>query len=536
MKSYKTADPDHYIPAKDWEPVEHLPEAWGGFQEGWSFFKRLDLSNPVSLERPNEPVEVEVEFHASQVSDLAREVRVAQVETEKGPIREVPSQVYGDVAEDEVRRCRLFFIADLKPDSTRTYLIFYGNPAAPEPGYETDLKATGEEYALDVENRYYRIELAKSMGQLKNIAFKEGSTFLDKRAGMPYRGHGVESSIHHNPDWSDEYTGRYRVTSWEKPPHYEVIRGPVCVRTRRWGHPILSQGPNFGRSHKVVASITYTFYASVPYVVMESRLDVLEDVRFGDCRNDEWVGIARDMPEMAWRFGNGEIGFGSKGWSKKDPSWLTVYNKENGDAFATIRMDYECTHPDWHQPASVTMSNIHGGLWVRYPLHNAIMRTGDLVREKNAYLLHRYEASSENSFGMLTDYAERLKHPPVQEAVAAQPRPLTEANVVDALRACYDTELYIRGGPTTKRVLSYVDLGWVRDVKITGDAVHIALVLPYPGRENSFGWFVENMEQQIRERVEDVGEVEVELVREPVWAQEQMTHKARRVLGLDTKD
>ena len=143
MKSYKTADPDHYIPAKDWEPVEHLPQAWGGFQEGWSFFKRLDLSNPVSLERPNEPVEVEVEFHASQVSDLAREVRVAQVETEKGPIREVPSQVYGDVAEDEVRRCRLFFIARLQANEKKTYLIYYGNPAAPPPAYQPDLQISG---------------------------------------------------------------------------------------------------------------------------------------------------------------------------------------------------------------------------------------------------------------------------------------------------------------------------------------------------------------------------------------------------------
>ena len=27
-------DPDYYIPAKDWEPVEHLPQAWCGWREG----------------------------------------------------------------------------------------------------------------------------------------------------------------------------------------------------------------------------------------------------------------------------------------------------------------------------------------------------------------------------------------------------------------------------------------------------------------------------------------------------------------------
>ena len=528
-------EPEYYIPARDWQPVAALPQVWGPGLEGWSFCKRLDLKNPISLERSNEPIEVDIEFHARQVNQLTREIRVGEVESGQGPIREVPSQVYGESVEDETRRCIVFFIAALKPGETKTYLIFYGNPAASRPDYETDLKVSGEEYGLDVENRFYRIELAKSMGQLKNITFKEGDITLDKGAGMPYRGHGVESSIHHNPDWSDEYTGRYRITSWEKPPYYEVIRGPVCVRTRRRGHPVLALGPGVGRSHKVEATVTYSFYAGVPYVVMESRLDILEDVRFNDCRNDEWVGICRDMPEVAWCMEDGEIGFGLKSWSKQDPAWLSVFSKESGNGFASIRMEYECTHPDWHQPASVSLSNMWGGLWVRYPLQNTIMRAGDLVREQNAYLLHTYEPPGQSGFGMLCDYAERLSKPPTQEAVAAAVRkPLRVEHVLDALGACADTELYIRGRPTSKRILSYVDLGWVRDVKIVGDVVHIALVLPYSGRQNSFGWFAENMEQQIRERIEGVGKVRVDQVREPAWEEGQLSQKARRILGLDT--
>jgi metal-sulfur cluster biosynthetic enzyme len=529
-------DPDYYIAARAWEPLAALPQAWGHWQEGWGFFKRLDLKNATSLERPNEPIEVDVEFHTRQVSDLAREIRVVEVETDNGPLREIPSQVYGDEAEDETRRCRLFFIAALRPEQTKTYLIFYGNPAAPHPNYETDLKVHGEEYALDVENTFYYIVLAKSMGQLQSITFKEGDITLDKGAGMPYCGHGVEGSIHHNPDWSDEYTGRYRITSWERPPHYEVIRGPVCLRLKRWGHPILSIGPGVGRSHKVVASITYSFYAAVPYVVMESRLEVLQDVRFGDCRNDEWVGICRDMPDVAWRMADEEIGFGLKSWSRQDPAWLTVFNKESGHGFASIRMDYQCTHPNWQHPATVALSNQWGGLWVRYPLHNTLMRAGDLIYEKNAYLLHQYAPPRQSGFGMLVDYAARLADPPIQEEAAQSPKPLNVDNVIDALGWCADTELYIRGGPTTKRILSYVDLGWVRDVKIDGDAVYITLVLPYTGRQNSFGWFVENMAQRIRERIEGVGEVTVKQVHEPKWEQNQLTQKAQRILGMTAAD
>ena len=167
-------DAEYYLPANEWEPVAALRAERGRWHEGWQFFKRLDLKNITSLERRNEPIEAEVEFHAKQVTDLAREIRGAEVETGSGCLREAPSQAYGDVSEDDARRCRLFFVASLKPEEKKTYLIFYGNPAAPQPEYETDLEASGEEYALDVENRYYRVELAKSVGHLKSLAFKEG--------------------------------------------------------------------------------------------------------------------------------------------------------------------------------------------------------------------------------------------------------------------------------------------------------------------------------------------------------------------------
>ena len=112
-------------------------------------------------------------------------------------------------------------------------------------------------------------------------------------------------------------------------------------------------------------------------------------------------------------------------------------------------------------------------------------------------------------------------------------KPLNVANVLDALRSCYDKELYVLGSAGGLRSLSYVELGWVRDVRVAGDAVHIDLVLPYPGRQNAFGLFADTMEQQIRERIEGVGDVTVDQVHEPAWSPEQMTGRARRALGLE---
>ena len=525
-------DAEFYIPINEWEPVEALPRQWGSWKDGWKCFKRLDLHDTASVEREHEPIEVDVEFHAAHLTSLAREVRVAVVETESGPITEIPSQVYNEAADAEARRGRIVFLASLKPDEKKTYLIFYGNSKCPPPEYETDLKVTGQGYAIDVENRYYKVILAKTMGHLKGLSFKQGK--FSHNSGGPPGGHGVEGTMHWNPDWSDAHTGRYRVTNWPRPPHYNVARGPVCVRLTRWGHPILALGPSVGQPQKVMATVTYVFYASVPYILMESRLDVLEDVRFRDCRNDEWVGVGAGLPRIAWMMKDGQIGFSTyekgMGWEREDPVWMTYFNKETSEAFGSIHVEYECTHPRWNVPSSV---GIGGNLWVRYPLQNANMRKGDFVREKNAYLVHKYAPPNQQGFGMLMNHYERLRRPLDQPDVPFAKKRLSKAAVLDALRACYDTEVYVSGRSyAAKRKLSIVDLGFVYDVKVSGDDLHVAMTMPYKGRAGWFVWFEKMIHKQINQRIDAVGKIEVKLVWEPPWGSEKLTPRAKRRLGL----
>ena len=233
-------DSSIYIPAYDWDSTASLPQSWGSPPLGWQYAKRLVLENDTAHDRRGEPVEADVDIHAAHITDLGREVRVARLHSETGPIEVVPSQVYLMDREDELLRCRLFFLADVAAGGSATYLLLYGNPEAPEPCYDTDLKVSGEGHALEVENEYYRAVLGKMNGNWKNHYSKRGPAELVNR-----HGHGVEGTIHWGPDWSDERVGRYRLTNWDGPPlfDYDVVRGPVCVRIRRWGHPILSIGP-----------------------------------------------------------------------------------------------------------------------------------------------------------------------------------------------------------------------------------------------------------------------------------------------------
>ena len=524
----------HFIPVWEWESADQLPAGWRRGFEGWAYAKRLVLRNELDAERAAEPVEAEVEFHAGQLRDPQREIRVAAVAEQGGPGRELARQIRHLGVEDGRHRCRLWFLADLPAASARTWLILYGNSEAHEPHYRTDLRVAGEAYALTVENDYYEIRLAPTHGHLKSVRFRRGSASfsgygppMDPGAIGDGR-HGVEGSVHWNPDWSDGHVGRYRVTNWTEPPEYEVVRGPVITRVERRGHPILGLGP-LGKCEKVLARVAYTFWASTPCFLVETSLEVLEDVRFRDCRNDEWVGMQVSMPRQAWMTAEGKIGFGKMSWRGEDVQWLSFYNEENGDAFASLRLDYECSHPRFASPASV---GIREHAWVRYPVRNALMRAGDFIREKNALLLHRYEPGRWGGFGMLMDWMARLRSPLAREDGPVAKKPLTRANVVDALGACRDLELYVDGQYDSRRIPGFCDLGLVRGVVIEGEDVRVDMVMPYAGRENWFDWFAETAETEIRRRIATVGKVEVARHSEPGWGPEQMTAGARRVLGL----
>jgi metal-sulfur cluster biosynthetic enzyme len=532
----------YYIPAYDWDAVDDLPTAWR-WHGAWSFAKRLGLANPSEQERRNEPVEVDVEFLADQVTDVETEVRVVGVGVD-GEVEEVPSQAHVSSHDEGIVTARLFFLADLPAAGDSTFLIFYGNPKTPKSQYTTDLTIDGQGWDLTVETDCYRVDLAPSMGQLKSVYFKTSPPVSHEPppafvgAGPPMDGgHGVEGSVHWGPDWSDEHTGRYRITNWEQPPECDILRGPVALRITRRGHPILAVGPGVGRWQHVMASVTYTFFARTPWFLMESRLDVLADVRFRDCRNDEWVGLIPALPESAWMTRDGTIGFGPKSWRGEDPAWMTYFNRTTKDGFASIHLDYECTHPNGREPDVVSlhassMRLRNRGGWVRYPIRHATMREGDFVSERNAYLLYRLGSGKNHGLGMLTDYHHRLTHPIEQQRRVPAPKPLTVDNVTEALRDCYDRELYIQGDLFGQRLLSVIDLGLVRQVRIVGADVHIELVMPYPGRNTWFDWYASSMESCIRERIADVGIIDVSQVHEPAWRQQDMNARARHLLGL----
>ena len=108
---------------------------------------------------------------------------------------------------------------------------------------------------------------------------------------------------------------------------------------------------------------------------------------------------------------------------------------------------------------------------------------------------------------------------PASQSVTAPP--LSEQQVWDQLRNCYDPEI----------PLNIVDLGLIYDVALEGSRVDVKMTLTAPGCH--LGGQIAGDVQSKLLALEEVEEANVELVWDPPWHQSMISLEGRRKLGLD---
>lgn len=111
--------------------------------------------------------------------------------------------------------------------------------------------------------------------------------------------------------------------------------------------------------------------------------------------------------------------------------------------------------------------------------------------------------------------------PPPPAAPSSPDCPVTELQIWDALRNCYDPEI----------PLNIVDLGLVYDVLLEGDRVDVKLTLTAPGCHLG-GQIAADVQAKLLS-LENVEEANVELVWDPPWHQSMISAEGRKKLGLD---
>ncbi len=527
------------------EPVASLPPAWREWARGWRYFKTVHLDEPLGLERSSEPVELLLSFPGAEVASLAREVRVARVA--EGALREVPCQVFGEVRRGAERLARVLFMAGGTMHERQTYLVFFGNPDAELPAYQTDLETRGEGFALDIENVHYKASLSRQMGQLERLSLKREHG-VELFAGG--EGHGEPPGI----DWAHDYAAsghfqKFRLTLWETCPDYEVVRGPLATIVRRWGLPRSPVHPVFTPA-RLHVDVEYRFYAGLPWFHKSGSMRALKEFEAPALRDDEWVFSGYSFTDIVWMGPDGKLRTGPPDAAHRENLWAVGFaNPQNRDAFVALFLEHRAEGlPELkHNGSPQLFYRSHGQLWSRYPLPVKQVPAGAVLWQKNAYAALPFTAA--DGPRLLEELRHRLVNP-LQPSAGELPRaavakeqpgrlarpgeagdsPIAKAALWEALHDCKDEQLY-----TAK--VSIVDLGLVLDLRVRGETVHVLMTMPHRGRPR-FGYFAfgsggNSMPIQKRLlQVPGVKQVLVEHTWEPGWNSNWLTEEGRKKLGL----
>ncbi|MBI2502571.1 MAG: DUF59 domain-containing protein [Candidatus Latescibacteria bacterium] len=513
--------------------VAELPAPWAAWARGWSCYQVLEVAEEAGMERPEEPVEVRLAFGEDQMQDLRREVRVARVE--KGELREVKSQVDAEVCRGGVWQCRLVFMAQVPAGGQVQYLVFYGNPWAELPEYPSDLKVTGEGYELQIENNHYQAQLSGQTGQLERLVYRRPPG-LELFAGG--EGHGEPPHI----DWAHDYLAdqkfqKFRVTNWGACPNWEVSRGPLCVKVRRWGFPHSPAHPLFTPSRMHI-DVEYTFYARQPFFLKDGSMEMVKDFDIDYLRDDEWVFSGYSFTDALWMDREGRLHEGEVAAGHSDELWgVGFFNRHSKDAFIALWLEHSASGFEGLHHTGVPQLNYqgHGQLWSRWAAHSGPeFKAGAVLRQRNAYLVSPYEGPGP------VEEARQCFLRPLQVRVGQLPegraaqgslaRPgEAEAGLKPALWAALrqvpDDMFYTADA-------NLVDMGYIYDLRVRGGVVEVLMTMPHRGRP-CYRYLGEPLRRRLLQ-VEGVGEVLVDFTWEPAWSLARLTRKGREMMGLES--
>ncbi|MCC6486949.1 MAG: hypothetical protein IT364_05560 [Candidatus Hydrogenedentes bacterium] len=282
------------------------PATAAGFPfPGWAEHRVLVLRDDYGIARKDSPYVIFVSDEANRVASWTKELRVAAYDLATGATREIPSQVLYEkrrfdtpVHEKTYTTCEAAFLVDVPAKGKSYYILAYGNPSAEAPSYETDLKlAQRDDGATWIENEFFEAQLDPHNQSLNGFRSKTFGTGDKRTFGLPEQ---PGYTLHYNPDVWVKNRSWTHTKGWNPPPHRVMQQGPVAVVWRRWGH--------LPESNEVEVNVTYHFFNKTPYVLVESTIDILEDVVVNALRNEEIVYMpSTEVDHAGYRRANGEV-------------------------------------------------------------------------------------------------------------------------------------------------------------------------------------------------------------------------------------
>ncbi|MDY0371312.1 MAG: hypothetical protein WC182_07025 [Bacilli bacterium] len=332
------------------DKIIHMEESFlateenGYWNNEWKYYASHVIKETSGYDRVQEPVHVVFAVYKDRISNPIKEMRVVEIDTETGKATEIRSQVYGvsewekwqDIHCQPSTTIEIAFLADVPAKKSKVFLFFYGNSAAEKPSYDSDLKISGDGYALSVENSFYKVNLHKDNGSIDEIIPQQDPDIL-------YCHHlETNGALQWNPGVYAPPKTWMHASDWVNPSDFTVIVGPVFVMIKRF-NPIEDY-------EEVDCSLTYIFYSNNRSITVESNIDVNKELDVVALRNGSVVLNKETTGDFAWRDVDHELKtvhitdlprHPVKGmvFDARTP-WFAFYNKERGNALGVINLDF----------------------------------------------------------------------------------------------------------------------------------------------------------------------------------------------------
>jgi len=249
---------------------------WAG-SDWWNHLwaKRLAITvrETAGLARSKETIDVLVSSaQFVGLANCAAELRVADASRQ-----EVPCQVYDVQNNGGTITCHLLFQADLDANASRTYYVYYGNPAAVPPTYDSDLAATASGGLLTVRNTFFNLDLDTGSGVVSRVQLPTGTNTnlpLSTQANAYWGWHQVCSSGDGN------ITGKNSLCVGGTTP------ASGLVLTTLIDGPVVKVFEFTSAKGAATYRMTYRFVANAPYY----QYDLAREGTGASVMNNFWYG------------------------------------------------------------------------------------------------------------------------------------------------------------------------------------------------------------------------------------------------------
>jgi hypothetical protein len=278
---------------------------------------------------------------------------------------------------------------------------------------------SGAGLSQTIENSQYRFFLSTNSGSIEQVTILgDGEPVLLE--------HKLESNgaVHWNPDIYSPPLPWVHASDWEK-ADFEQRSGPLRHRTRRYA-PL----PHVD---SVVANVTYEFFATQPYVIMSSFMEVQKELFVQALRNSEIVFNHAVLNEFVWEDPLGKIQALKIESARKHPihaleipantPWMAFINRERGVGFAGITLAYANGNRFGQAPSETQpYFYVQNGPWIYWARPNVYpfgglnftrmmpVRAGSFYYEKNAWVPLRL-TKGDTPFQGLQRIQKALTHP-----------------------------------------------------------------------------------------------------------------------------